>query len=118
MTIKRKNAAHFSLAVALLTSATGCSSMLVGTWKAEKAPAGVPYYIQQVEFKKDGTFTAIPKRGGEAQPPLKGQYHFNGFALTLRSAGKAEDRNYRAALWGGNKLELQIKDQKHYLIKQ
>ncbi len=118
MTLNRKNVARFSLGLALLTSATGCSSLLVGTWKAEKAPAGVPYYIQQVEFTKEGTFTAIPRRGGEAQPPPQGQYDFNGFTLTLRSAGKAEDRTYRAALWGGNKLELQVNDQKHYLIKQ
>lgn len=109
-----------AFALVLMINATGCSSLLVGSWKADPVPAGEPYYIMQAEFKDDGTFTAIAKKGGETQPPLKGKYEFNGFALKLQSAGKSGDRSYPAQLrgWGSSTLQLTVNDKKHTLKKQ
>ncbi len=97
-------------------AAGGCGSTLVGTWKAEPIPAGAPFYIRQVTFAEGGEYSASAKRGEENQR-LRGKYEFNGFTLTLRSAGKNE-RTYRAVLWWGKTLELTSDGKTHTFKKQ
>ena len=97
-------------------AAGGCGSTLVGTWNAEPIPAGEPFYIRQVTFVESGEYSASAKRGEENQR-LRGKYEFNGFTLTLRSAGK-NDRTYRAVLWWGKTLELTSDGNTHTFKKQ
>ena len=84
----------------------GCNSTLVGSWRADPAPADGAFFINTARFKDDDTFTAVAKRG-EDDIMLAGAYDFNGFKLTLKSAGKAP-RVYPAAYYLNGTLELTV----------
>ena len=109
---------QLALLVVVISSfgAGGCGSSLFGTWNAEPIPAGAPFYIRQVTFVESGEYSASAKRGEENQR-LRGKYEFNGFTLTLRSAGK-NDRTYRAVLWWGKTLKLTSDGKTHTFKKQ
>ncbi len=109
---------QIALSIVVISSfaGSGCGSALVGTWKADPIPSGEPFYIRQVTFGDSGEYSASAKRGEENQR-LRGKYEFNGFTLTLRSAGKNE-RTYRAVLWWGKTLELTSDGKTHTFKKQ
>jgi len=102
------------LALALLT--TGCSGLLVGTWKAESQPKDQPFYIKSATFKDDNTYTAIAKSGEDVRK-LAGAYDFNGASLKLKTAGKP-DRVYKAMYIMGGTLKLTSDDKEQTLKKQ
>lgn len=93
----------------------GCNSTLIGSWKADPAPEDESFFINTARFKDDGTFTAVAKRG-EDDIMLAGGYDFNGFKLTLKSAGKTP-RVYPALYYLNGTLELTV-DGKKYKMKQ
>ncbi len=103
------------LVLAAFSIPAGCNSALVGSWKADTPPEGESLFINTARFKDDDTFTAVAKRG-EDDIMLAGGYDFNGFKLTLKSAGKTP-RVYPAAYYLNGTLELTV-DGKKYKMKQ
>ncbi len=87
-----------------ITALVGCNTALVGTWKADAAPACEKFYIQTATFKDNNTYTAAAKEG-EQSVRLAGTYEFNGFNLKLKTPGKP-DRAYGAMVMMGKTLEL------------
>lgn len=83
----------------LLLATTGCQGFVHGRWHMIDArPNPETFAIDDVEFKKDGTFAAtITIEGRTAQET--GEYDFNGFKLRLRPQAGGE-RSYQAALQG------------------
>lgn len=105
-----------SLVLAVSLGAAGCNSALVGSWKAEPAPEEESFFINTARFKDDDTFTAVAKRG-EDDIMLAGGYDFNGFKLTLKSAGKAP-RVYPATYYLNGTLDLTVDGKKYKMKKQ
>jgi len=104
------------LVLAACSIPTGCNSMLVGSWKADPAPEDGSFFINTARFKDDDTFTAVAKRG-EDNIMLAGGYDFNGFKLTLKSAGKTP-RIYQAVYYLNGTLKLTVDGKKYSLKKQ
>jgi len=73
---------------------SGCSSALVGTWKADAAPEDAGFYIKSATFKDNGDFVAAARKGDETVR-LAGTYEFDGMTLRLKTPGKQE-RTYPA----------------------
>jgi len=94
----------------------GCSSALVGSWKTTSAPEGETFTIKSVEFKDDGTFVSIAKKGDE-NVRSAGTYEFNGFKLTLKQPGK-KPRTYGASYVLGGTLKLNADGKKLTMKKQ
>ncbi|MCK6455025.1 MAG: hypothetical protein L6Q92_00640 [Phycisphaerae bacterium] len=108
---------RIALSTLLLIAIGGCSSALVGTWKAADQPPEKPaFFIKQLAFNENGTYSASAKQG-EEDLFLRGKYDFNGATLTLKPDGKAE-RQYRALIWWGRDLEITTDGQKQRLRKQ
>lgn len=97
---------------------TGCSSFMVGNWKADPIPENADFYIRQVEFKDDGTFKASAMRKGGEPMGLKGKYEFDGFSLKLMQVGR-KDRVY-SAFYNSfmNTLDISKDGKKQTLKKQ
>jgi len=104
------------VALPIAAALVGCNSALVGTWKADAAPAGEKFAIQNVTFKDDNTYTGSAKEGDQ-NVRLAGTYEFNGFNLKLKSPGKP-DRQYGATVVMGKSLELKSGDKKVSMKKQ
>lgn len=109
---------RLSMLVLTLTVAVfaGCNSALVGTWKADAAPANEKFYIQSATFKDNNTYTAAAKEGDQ-NVRLAGTYEFNGFNLKLKTPGKP-DRTYNAMVVMGKSLELKSDGKKVVMSKQ
>ena len=104
------------LVLAVFTVPAGCNSPLVGSWRADPAPEDESFFINTARFKDDDTFTAVAKRG-ENDIMLAGAYDFNGFKLTLKSAGKTP-RVYPAVYYLNGTLELTVDGKKYRMKKQ
>lgn len=104
------------LALACFVIPAGCNSPLVGSWRADPAPEDESFFINTARFKDDDTFTAVAKRG-EDDIMLAGAYDFNGFKLTLKSAGKTP-RVYPATYYLNGTLELTVDGKKYKMKKQ
>jgi hypothetical protein len=102
--------------VGLTVSVVGCNSALVGSWENSSKPEGQPFYLHNVTFKSDGTYTASAKQG-EENVRLAGTYEFDGFGLKLKQPGKPE-KKYGATNVMGQKLELSDGKNKQTLIKK
>ena len=111
-----RSSTAFLAVIPILAILSGCSSLLVGDWRAAPAPDDADLYINTTKFKSDGTYTAIAKRSGE-DVLLAGHYEFDGFNLKLKSPGK-EERVYRASYLIGHKLALTVGEKKYILKKQ
>ena len=88
----------------MLLFGTGCSSSLVGAW-APTAPNVQEGEFSSMQFRADGSFSAVSIRAGE-ESLSNGKYEFDGFALTLKPPGKAM-KSYRATfVMAGKTLTL------------
>ncbi len=116
MTSRRIETTGLFMTVVVALAGTGCNSMLVGNWKTEPVPENAPFYIIQAEFNPDGLYQATANKDGEILS-LRGVYDFNGFGLTLRSAGRPP-RSYRASCWFGRILKLRHGESKLTMRKQ
>lgn len=109
-----KSADLFAL---ILPFVAGCSSAMVGTWKAvEEAPKEPSFFIKQIQFRDNGDYYASA-REGEKDLFLKGPYSYNGFNLTMKLDGRP-DRSLRATIWWGRELRLSRADWSQTLKKE
>jgi len=105
------------LAAILLIPLAGCSSALVGTWKATEDPPKNPsFFIKQIQFRDKGDYYASA-REGEKDLFLKGPYEYNGFNLTMKLDGRP-DRSLKAITWWGRELRLSHADWSQTLKKE
>lgn len=111
-----RTAARCLLLPVLIPFLTGCSGLLVGSWKADPVPKDVDYYIKTAKFKDDGTFTASAQKGKD-QIPLGGSYEFDGFKLVLKRPSH-KDRIYKATYLLNNTLKLDVEGKSYTLKKQ
>ena len=108
---------HRPLAALLLLTLAGCSSAMVGTWKAvEEAPKEPSFFIKQIQFRDNGDYYASA-REGEKDLFLKGPYNFNGFTLNMKLDGRP-DRTLNAKIWWGRELRLSRGDWSQTLKKE
>ena len=108
------------LAICLATGAlanVGCSSALVGTWKADPIPQDMDFYIVSAEFKDNGDYRATARAAGGEKKNLRGKYEFNGFNLKLMRPGSAA-REYPAMYYITGYLEISMDDKSQRLKKQ
>ena len=95
--------------------ATGCGGVIVGDWHMAKAiPNKEVFAIEDAHFGDDGAFTATVTIEGKTVLE-KGEYHFNGFKLTMRPQGGGQ-RRYSTVL-KGRTLEVHDGDRKVFLRK-
>lgn len=99
------------------TIGVGCSSALVGTWKADPIPQDMDFYIASVEFKDNGDYRAIARETGGETKNLRGKYEFDGFKLKLMRPGAAP-REYPAMYYMTGVLEIKSDGQSQRLKKQ
>ena len=83
----------------------GCSSSLVGTWKADPIPQDMEFYIVSAEFKENGDYRAIARETGGETRNLRGKFEFDGFKLKLLRPG-APAREYPAIYYMTGVLEI------------
>ncbi len=101
----------------LILALAGCSSSLVGTWKAvEEAPQNPSFFIKQIQFRDNGDYYASA-RESEKDLFLKGPYSFNGHTLTMKLDGRP-DRSVTATNWWGRELRLSRADWSQTLKKE
>lgn len=105
-----------ALAGAVLALLTGCTGLIHGDWRLEKAiPNRETFSIDNATFRRDGTFEAdVTIEGRSARE--RGTYDFNGFSLTLRPAGGGV-RVYNAAR-NARTLDVMWDERKVILRKQ
>jgi hypothetical protein len=93
----------------------GCSGTLVGHWRmVEVVPNRQFFCIDNVTFKRDGTYTATTTLKGKTLEE-SGQYKFNGIKITFRPDAGGQ-RKYDALL-KFNELEIMDAKQKVILRK-
>jgi len=95
----------------------GCSSALVGTWKADPIPQDLDFYIVSAEFKDNGDFRAVARESGGETRNLNGKYDFNGFTLKLTRPGAAP-REYAATYYMTGRLDVKSDGKQQTLKKQ
>lgn len=96
---------------------TGCSSALVGTWKADPIPQDMEFYIVSAEFKDNGDFRAVAREAGGETRNLNGKYDFDGFTLSLMRPGAAP-RKYSATYYMTGQLDIKSDGGQQTLKKQ
>lgn len=95
----------------------GCSSALVGTWKADPIPQDMEFYIVSAEFKDNGDYRAVARVTGGDTKNLRGKYEFDGFKLKLMRPGAAA-REYPATYYMTGLLEIKADGKTERLKKQ
>ena len=101
----------------LLLAAPGCSSFIVGTWKAAPIPEDMDFYIISAEFKDNGDYQAVARTTDGKTQNLRGKYEFDGTTLTLARPGAAE-RKYAAVYYVTGKMSISGDGGKQTLKKQ
>ena len=101
----------------IVTIGAGCSSALVGTWKADPIPQDMDFYIASVEFKDNGDYRAVARVPGGDTKNLRGKYEFDGFKLKLMRPGAAP-RIYPATYYMNGTLQIKSDGQSQRLRKQ
>ena len=97
--------------------AVGCASALAGRWTAAIDPPKNPkFFVKQIDFQKDGTYSASVRRGQE-DVPIHGKYDYDGFTLTLKP-GTRPERRYRAMVIWGRELQVTADGEKQTLMKK
>lgn len=101
----------------LLIAAPGCSSFIVGTWKADPIPEDLEFYIISAEFKDNGDFQAVARTTDGKTQNMRGKYDFSGSTLTLSRPGAA-DRKYGAIYYVTGEMSISGDGGKQTLKKQ